>query len=91
MALGPMKKQEDRERNEDSALLSCFLLQYSNCTSLFSFQKIYFFLFYVCVRVPAYLCVGHSCVWGHRGQNEVLEPLELELQAVVRCLVSPGN
>lgn len=61
---GDEKARGPRERwgQEVSVLFSCFLLLYSDCTSLFSFQKISFFLFYGYVWVPAYLCACHLCV-----------------------------
>lgn len=61
MVLGTMKRQEDRERSEVSVLLSRFLLQYSDCTSLFFFSKD-LFLFVLCVYVSACISVCRSLV-----------------------------
>lgn len=42
----------------------------------------------MCMCECLHICVHITCVSGvYRGQNEVLDPLELELPEVVSCLL----
>ena len=48
------------------------------------FKRTFFVFHYVCVSI----CVcGYMCVWVYGGQRRMADPLELELQAAVSCLM----
>lgn len=84
MVLGPMKKQEDRERDEANRSQSCSYAFFScilTAPHFFLFKRFISFCF-MCMCECLHICVHVTCVSGvYRGQNEV------ELQAVVRCLL----
>lgn len=52
----------------------------------------YWFLFYVYEYLSAYVCICNTCNPGaYRGQEQVSDPLERDLQTVVSCGVGARN
>lgn len=86
---GQLRRQAQREKlavsgwNSSKAM---FIIGGGELKSSFilAFSKIDFYLYVLCL----YECVSTACVPAAcRGQRRVLDPLELELQMVVSCLV----
>lgn len=55
--------------------------------SLYISLPIYSFIFYLCVFMCVCVRVCHMYVNAHIGQKRALDPLDLELQAVVSHLI----